>query len=113
VGFVVDKVALGRVFSDYFGFPCQSSFHQLLHNHPHLSSGADTMGQKWSQYKGLSPTPLAIKRRYHIYKINRDRLHMNDTNINTHNAIFETLQALNTREHKTNFICLYKNEPTT
>jgi hypothetical protein len=30
VGFVVDKVALGQVFSDYFGFPCQSSFHQLL-----------------------------------------------------------------------------------
>jgi hypothetical protein len=27
-------------FSEYFGFPCQSSFHQLLHNHPHLSSGA-------------------------------------------------------------------------
>jgi hypothetical protein len=33
---VVDKVALGQVFSEYFGFPCQSSFHQLLHNHHHL-----------------------------------------------------------------------------
>jgi hypothetical protein len=22
VGFVVDKVALGQVFSEYFGFPC-------------------------------------------------------------------------------------------
>jgi uncharacterized protein YihD (DUF1040 family) len=32
VGFVVDKMALGQVFSEYFGFPCQSSFHQLLHN---------------------------------------------------------------------------------
>jgi hypothetical protein len=40
VGFVVDKVALGQVFSEYFGFPCQSSFHQLFHNHPNLSSGA-------------------------------------------------------------------------
>jgi hypothetical protein len=30
VGFVVDKVALGQVFSEYFGFPCQSSFHRLL-----------------------------------------------------------------------------------
>jgi hypothetical protein len=29
VGFVVDKVALGQVFSEYFGFPCQSSFHQI------------------------------------------------------------------------------------
>jgi hypothetical protein len=28
--FVVDKVALGQVFSEYFGFPCQFSFHQLL-----------------------------------------------------------------------------------
>jgi hypothetical protein len=27
VGFVVDKVALGQVFSEYFGFLCQSSFH--------------------------------------------------------------------------------------
>jgi hypothetical protein len=26
VGFVVDKVALGQVFSDYFGFPCQSFY---------------------------------------------------------------------------------------
>jgi hypothetical protein len=34
--FVVEKVALGQVFSEYFGFPCQSSFHQLLHNHHHL-----------------------------------------------------------------------------
>jgi hypothetical protein len=25
VGFVVDKVALGLVFSEFFGFPCQSS----------------------------------------------------------------------------------------
>jgi hypothetical protein len=24
VGFVLDEVALGRVFSEYFGFPCQS-----------------------------------------------------------------------------------------
>jgi hypothetical protein len=34
-GFVVDKVALGQVFSEYFGFPCQSSFHQILHHHNH------------------------------------------------------------------------------
>jgi hypothetical protein len=35
VGFVVDKVALGQVFSEYFGFPCQFSFHLLLHTHHH------------------------------------------------------------------------------
>jgi hypothetical protein len=62
VGSVVDKVVLGQVFSEYFSFPRQSSFHQLLHIHPHLSSGAGTIGQKWPQYKGLSPTPLAIKK---------------------------------------------------
>ncbi|PNF19566.1 hypothetical protein B7P43_G17802 [Cryptotermes secundus] len=55
-------VALVQVFPEYFGFPCQSSFHQLLHNHPRLSSGAGTTGQKWPQYKELSPTPLAKKK---------------------------------------------------
>jgi hypothetical protein len=33
VGFVLDKVALGQVFSQYFDFLCQSSFHQILHDH--------------------------------------------------------------------------------
>jgi hypothetical protein len=50
--FVVDKVALGQVFSEYFGFPCQFPFHQLLHNHPHLSFGVCTIGQMWPQYLG-------------------------------------------------------------
>jgi hypothetical protein len=34
VGFVVDKAALGQVFSEYFGFSCES-FHQFLHHHNH------------------------------------------------------------------------------
>jgi hypothetical protein len=34
VGFVVDKAVLGQLFSEYFGFPCQS-FHQFLHHHNH------------------------------------------------------------------------------
>jgi hypothetical protein len=34
VGFVVDKVALWQVFSEYLGFPCQS-FHRFLHYHNH------------------------------------------------------------------------------
>jgi hypothetical protein len=33
VGFVVDKVALGQVFSEYFSFPCQAPLRQLLHIH--------------------------------------------------------------------------------
>jgi hypothetical protein len=58
VGFVVDKVALGQIFSEYFGFPCQSSFHRLLHNH-HRSSGAGTIGQQWLTYQvdSVSPHP--------------------------------------------------------
>jgi hypothetical protein len=36
VGFVVGKVALGQVFSEYLGFSCQSSFHQILHPPNHL-----------------------------------------------------------------------------
>jgi hypothetical protein len=35
---MVDKAALGQVFSKYFGFPCQSLFHQFLHHiHPVLA----------------------------------------------------------------------------
>jgi hypothetical protein len=37
VGFVVDKVALGLFYSEYFGFPCQSLFYRIIlhpHNHP-------------------------------------------------------------------------------
>jgi hypothetical protein len=45
VGFVVDKVTLGQVHSEYFGFPCQFSLHRLLHIHHHLSSMAGTIGQ--------------------------------------------------------------------
>jgi hypothetical protein len=53
VGFVVDKVALGQVFSEYF------DFHQLLNMH-HLSFGVGKIGKlmtdvtKWTQ---LRPNP--------------------------------------------------------
>jgi hypothetical protein len=58
VGFVVNKVALGQVFSKYFDIPCQSSFHQLLHSHHHLSSGAGTIGQLVADVpSGFSLTP--------------------------------------------------------
>jgi hypothetical protein len=41
VGFVVDKEAVGQVFFEYFGFPCQL-FHQFLHhqNHPGQAQNA-------------------------------------------------------------------------
>jgi hypothetical protein len=58
IGFVVDKVALGQVFSEYFGFPSQFSFHRLLYTHPHLSSGAGAVGQIVADApSGLGLTP--------------------------------------------------------
>jgi hypothetical protein len=59
VGFVVDKVALGHVFSEYFGFPCQSSFHQILqhHNHP----GQVQQAIQWPMCR-VDPVPLATMR---------------------------------------------------
>jgi hypothetical protein len=46
VGFVVDKVALGQILSEYFGFPRQFSFYQLIHTYHHLPSGAGTTSQR-------------------------------------------------------------------
>jgi hypothetical protein len=43
--FVVVRVALGQVFSEYLGFPCQFLFHRLLHIHHHLSAGYGTICQ--------------------------------------------------------------------
>jgi hypothetical protein len=43
-------VALGQVFSEYFGFPCQSSFHRIIlypHNHP----GQAHYNSKWPTYR--------------------------------------------------------------
>jgi hypothetical protein len=58
VGFVVDKVAMGQVFSEYFGFSCQFSFHWLIDTHHQLSFGAGAIGQIVSDVpSGLSPTP--------------------------------------------------------
>jgi hypothetical protein len=60
-GFVVDKVALGQVFSEYFGFPYLSSFHQLLHNHHLLSPGSGIIGQSVAAVpSALCLTPLRI-----------------------------------------------------
>jgi hypothetical protein len=55
--FMVDEVALGWVYCDYFGFPSQFSFHRLHQTH-HLSSGAGTVGQLVADVpSGLSLTP--------------------------------------------------------
>jgi hypothetical protein len=47
-------VALGQVFSEFFGFPCnRRSLHQLFHNHPHVSSGECTIGRSAGTYRDL------------------------------------------------------------
>jgi hypothetical protein len=67
--FVVDKVALGQVSSEYFGFPCQSSFHQLLqkssssiiwglYNRPEVAA----IPKDFAVPRDLSPTPRIIKK---------------------------------------------------
>jgi hypothetical protein len=63
VGFVVVKVTLGQVFFEYFGFPCQSSFYQMLHNHPHLSYGDGTIGLYWPLSLGINTNTLAKKKK--------------------------------------------------
>jgi hypothetical protein len=65
-GFVVDKVTLWQVFSEYFVFPWQFLFHQLLHTH-HLSSRAGTVGQIVADIpSGLSLTPPQ-ETKYHCF----------------------------------------------
>jgi hypothetical protein len=55
-------VALGYVSSEYFEFPCQFTFHILLHKHHHLSSGAGKIGQTVAAVpSGLSLTPWKNK----------------------------------------------------
>jgi hypothetical protein len=51
VGFVEHKVALGQVFSWYFGFPCQFSFHRLLRPHHHKPVSGFVNGIKTFSFK--------------------------------------------------------------
>jgi hypothetical protein len=56
VGFIVNKMVLGQVFSKYYGLPCQFSSHQMLHTH--LSSGAGIKGQVVADVQsGITLTP--------------------------------------------------------
>jgi hypothetical protein len=66
VEFLVDRVALRQVFSEYVGFSCQFSFHRLLHTY-RLSSGAGTIGQLVADVpSGLSLTPpQETKKKYY------------------------------------------------
>jgi hypothetical protein len=62
IGFVVDKAALGQVFSEYLGFPCQS-FHQFLH-HNHLELAQWDIGGRSAEWTQLDSTPnVPIKKK--------------------------------------------------
>jgi hypothetical protein len=67
MGFVVDKVALGQVFSEHFGFSCHYSFHKLFYTH-HIS-GTGAVGELVADIQsGLSFTlPQEIKRIFNIW----------------------------------------------
>jgi hypothetical protein len=72
----MDKVAMGQVSSEFFGFPCQLSFHQM--SHIHLSSGAGTIGQLVAGIpSGLSLTP------HHEKKILQGSFNSNNWMINS------------------------------
>jgi hypothetical protein len=73
VGFVRDKVALGNVFSEYFSFPCQFSFHWLLLTH-HISSGAGTIGKLVADVpSGLSLTSPPPPQKTNLWRYGRCR----------------------------------------
>jgi hypothetical protein len=60
-------LAMGQVCSEHYGFPCQFSFHQMVHTH--LSSGAGTIGHLVVDHipSGLSLTPPhEIKRKIYV-----------------------------------------------
>jgi hypothetical protein len=61
VGFVVNKVTLRQVLSEYFRFPCQISFHGLLHAHHHhpglIPRRNSDRRTKWTQSHPTCGTP--------------------------------------------------------
>jgi hypothetical protein len=77
VGFVVEKAALGQVFSGYFGFPCQSSFTNFSliiisrgwHNKP-----IGGLSGEWTQ---LDPPPsIPIKKKLILGKVSSQTIRM-------------------------------------
>jgi hypothetical protein len=61
--FVAEKVALGQILSEYFGFPCQILFHQLLQkSSSSIIWGLYNRPEVAAVPSGLSPTPPIIKK---------------------------------------------------
>jgi hypothetical protein len=68
VGFVVDKAALGQVFSEYFGFPCQSINFSIIkitqgwHNRPIRGRSAE-----WTHHQLYCGRPNLLQPRKHYF----------------------------------------------
>jgi hypothetical protein len=66
--FCLTKWNCGQVFSEYFGFPCQFSFHRLLHTYHDLSSEAGAICQLVAEVPSeLSLTPHKKLKKFHIW----------------------------------------------
>jgi hypothetical protein len=63
VGFVVDKMALGQVFSEYVGCPYQLSLHRLFHiiYHPGLVIIGQIVTEVPSGFRLIPPHQIKIK----------------------------------------------------
>jgi hypothetical protein len=97
---MVDKVALEQVFSKYFGFPCQFSFHRMFHIHHHPSSGAGAVGQLVADVpSGLSLTPPQVTKKKVIISID------------THNTQFMQLFISNNYIHSARITDNYLTVP--
>jgi hypothetical protein len=69
VGFVVDKVALGQVFSEYFGFRCKFLFRYLSTITITYHLGLVQKASSGRSAKRLSLTPLEIKKNTSVYYV--------------------------------------------
>jgi hypothetical protein len=65
----------------------------MLNTGPAYGTIADTMEIITTGKKGKYFNTVE---RYHIYEISRENLHMNDSHIDTHNPILETMHKIYT-----------------
>jgi hypothetical protein len=64
---MVDEVAQGEVFSEYFDFPCHFSFPKMLHS-CHMSSGSSAIAHLRPKYEStLSHSNLRIMKYVELY----------------------------------------------
>jgi hypothetical protein len=112
---VVGKMALGQVFTGYFGFPCQFSFHRLQRTH-HLSSGAGTIGRSVADVPSGLSLALPQEAKKNLFNPNLRHIACNlVVLINIHyNALNynERLQSgLGRCERYMKVYCSFKNSP--